>query len=394
MTTTIINKDGSNPDQIYFDIQVTNAQSTTTNPPIFTINETRSNPFINNPSDYYMSIVRFSLQTGTLPLFIPAIQPQQGNRDLTIYSITLEYENVGAGIPLTTHQQFLTWIPQSTNVVIPAPPSLTTNGLQNNQTGYYNCYNYQWFLYQVLQTFVDAFTALNTATGNYLVGTLNAVHPIITWNTTTDTATIYCDPNYTTNALTPYIKIYFNAPLFQLFNSFVAEDLGYVGVTQGRNFELIIGDFTGTNSTNLPYSPTPLIIYTAVYQEYSTISDWSPITSIVFVSNTLPIIASEQSNPILYGGNQFTSNGVSPNAQTLNIITDLIGDDLQYKPYLVYTPNGTNRYITLTGNTPLVNLDIQVYYKLKTGELIPFRIGSGSTGTLKILFIKKSNNFG
>ena len=39
-------KNASNPDQIYFDLQVTNAQSTTEPPPEFKINETRDTPFI------------------------------------------------------------------------------------------------------------------------------------------------------------------------------------------------------------------------------------------------------------------------------------------------------------------------------------------------------------
>jgi hypothetical protein len=48
----------------------------------------------------------------------------------------------------------------------------------------------------------------------------------------------------------------------------------------------------------------------------------------------------------------------------------------------------------LNGNTPLKNIDIQVYYKLKTGELIPYRLGSGATATLKIMFARKTNTLG
>ena len=385
-------KNASNPDQIYFDLQVTNAQSTTEPPPEFKINETRDTPFILVPEDYYLSIVRFSLQTGTLPLFIPLIQPAQPLLNRTAYSVTMEYENVGAGIPLTTQQTFIDWIPQDLQASVPAPPSATTNGLQNNGTGYYNCYNYQWFLYQVLQALVTCFATLDATLANYLTVTLGAVHPIITWDTTSNTATLYFDAAWTT-APTPYIKFYMNAPLYQLFSSFVAENQGYTGVTLGRNQKIIVADFTGANTQVLPYSPNPTLERIALYQEYSTVSAWSAITSLVFVSNTLPITPSQVSSPLIYANGQLTSNGGN-NSTTLNVITDLIGDDLQYKPYLVYTPNGTNRYISMNGNQPLKNIDIQVYYKLKSGELIPYRLGSGATATLKILFARKTNTLG
>jgi len=36
-------------------------------------------------------------------------------------------------------------------------------------------------------------------------------------------------------------------------------------------------------------------------------------------------------------------------------------------------------------------LDLQIFYRLKTGELVPFRIGSGESVTIKIAFIKKGS---
>ncbi len=60
-----------------------------------------------------------------------------------------------------------------------------------------------------------------------------------------------------------------------------------------------------------------------------------------------------------------------------------------YRPFVYYVPPGENRRLTLYGNTPLTNIDIQVYYRLKTGVLVPFRLGSGGAVTLKLAFLKK-----
>ena len=54
-------KKAQNPDMVYYDIVSTNFQSTTTEEPFLRFNETRTNPVIQNTGDYYLSIVRFSL---------------------------------------------------------------------------------------------------------------------------------------------------------------------------------------------------------------------------------------------------------------------------------------------------------------------------------------------
>ena len=44
-------KNAVSPDQVYFDITVSNLQSTITEPPVFYFNEQRSSPFLMNPED-------------------------------------------------------------------------------------------------------------------------------------------------------------------------------------------------------------------------------------------------------------------------------------------------------------------------------------------------------
>lgn len=80
-------------DQLYYDIVVSNFKSTTTKPPVFYFNESRTLPFVRNPEEYYLSILRFTMETGSLPVFIPSIEPNQADRDLTIYSFTLEFSD-------------------------------------------------------------------------------------------------------------------------------------------------------------------------------------------------------------------------------------------------------------------------------------------------------------
>jgi hypothetical protein len=384
-------KNSSSADQIYFDVTITNFQSTTTIPPLFYYNEQRTMPFVSCPEDYYLSILRFTLETGTLPVFIPTIQPNQGNRNLTIYSVTLEYEFLG-----TTYfaQEFIQWSPQDKSAEIPPPPNATATGIQVNTTGYYNCYSYQWWLALIAQAFEVAFASLNaqvTGAGGVLP---TQYPPYINWDTSSASATLFADVDgydQNPNILIEQIGIYMNAPLFNLFNSFPSIYLGYVQVLAGKNFQIVVVNIGSTNLQPItPASGSPPWTAICVYQEYSTIAQWTPITAMVFTSNTLPIQPNQVSTPLVYNnGSQLQFGG--NNSDIANIITDLVSNDGQYRPNLVYLPQAQYRYITLYGNRPLFNLDLQIFYRLKTGELVPFRIGSGESVTIKIAFIKKGS---
>jgi hypothetical protein len=394
-------KNDTNPDQVYFDVTVSNFQSTTTNPPQFYFNEQRTSPFVQVPEDYYLSILRFTVDTGTLPVFIPTIQTNQSDPNLTIYSVTLEYlEPITS--TLCTSQSFIEFIPQDTSITVPPPPSQTTTKVQVNETGYYNIYSYSYFCYLIQVAFLQAFSGTPYGNANLsllaqvtaLGGTLpTTFSPFINFDTSSLSGVIYADVGaYALNLAGSRIFIYMNAPLFQLFNSFPARYLGYVGVTSGRNFLL---ELANVGSTNLQLiTPDPVSVpasYNAVvvYQEYSTISNWSPMTAIVFCSNTLPITPNQVSTPLLFNDAKPFLLGGNNNA-TANIITDLATDG-SYRPFIIYTPNSQYRYITLYGNRPLYNLDLSIFYRVKTGELIPLTLPSGGSVTIKLAFIRKNS---
>lgn len=394
-------KNASSPDQVYFDITVSNFQSTTTEPPVFYFNEQRSMPFISNPEEYYLSILRFTMETGSLPLFIPSIEPLQADRNKTIYSVTMEY-TAANGVTYTSGQTFVDWIPQDRGAQVPLAPLACANGIQNNSTGYYNCYSYSYWIYLINVKMAAAFAALTTAvTSPPASQTMPTIYsPFLNWDTSSDQAVLYADANgfnYVVNgAVTDKIKIYFNAPMFGLFNSFPASYLGYAGIAAGKNYQLIIPSVGAVNLLVItpvqPPPPAPQTTYRAIalYQEYSTVANWSPITALVFTSNTIPIQSNQVSTPLIFDDSQRIAFGGN-NSSIANIITDMVSDNGQYRPNIVYTPTAEYRLITLYGNRPLFNVDLSIFYRTKTGTLIPYRINSGEAVTLKMGFLKKAS---
>jgi hypothetical protein len=417
------------PDQVYYDVTITNFQSQDTLPPVFYYNEARTIPFINCPEDYYLSIIRFSVDTGTLPVWIPSIVPFSANPNTTIYNITLTWDD---GITNFTSGAIpMTFIPQDrTTGITPSPPSTTSNGLQNNDTGYYNVYSYQYIAYLVTETFKTALASLvaNVIAGGSTMPTYDIyapnqnatappavtpvtlasddLPPLFQWDTSSDTGSIFTIPQYDLNpAVNPGlsgnnpIKIYFNAPMFYLFQSFPATIFGYSNVGGDENFQIEVVNQGGLNTqlitppeydvVNPAWTTPPLSIpYISTYQETSTIGALSPITAIVFTSNTMPITPNQVSTPLILFNNQqigFQGN----NADIANIVTDLVSSTGAYRPSLVYEPQAQYRLITLNGNRPLFNLDLQIFYRLRNGQLVPFRLASGGSVTIKLAFLKK-----
>lgn len=393
MSQLSVFKKANNPDMIYYDIVSTNFQSTTTEEPFLRFNETRTNPIISNAGDYYLSIVRFSLDTYNLPNFVCEIQPNQANKDLSIYSVTLEYDN-GAGVITPSDQVFINWIPQNRNSITPLPPNQTSNGFQEF-TPYYYCYQFQYFLALINSAFQTALTSLIANTGGGASPIALANQPILTWDVTSNKAILQAETQFYENSNLAKIKIYCNPPLFSLFNSFLSVYYGTTGVTLGRNYQFVIEDFTGVNTILLPTNAPPASqkVFTQIFQEFSTIDTWTPVSSIVFTSNTMPIISNQLSAPLLFNNGQ-TSLGLGNNANFAQIITDMITNQQVFKPNILYSPSAEYRRIDMTGNLPLSNIDINVYWRNKIGALIPFTLASGSSATIKFLFERKDRVVG
>jgi len=383
----------NNADMIYYDIVSTNFQSTTTEEPFLRFNETRTNPIIANAGDYYLSIVRFSLDTYNLPNFVCEIQPNQGNKDLSIYSVTLEYDD-GLGIKTPSNQVYITWSPQNKNATSPLAPNQTANGFQEF-TSYYYCYQFQYFLALINTAFQTALTSLIANTGGIASPIASANPPILTWDVTSNKAILQAETQYYENGNLAKIRVYCNPPLFSLFNSFLSLYYGTSGVTLGRNYQFVIEDFTGVNTILLPTNAAPASqkVFTQIFQEFSTIDTWTPVSSIVFTSNTMPIISNQLSAPLLFNNGQ-TSLGLGNNANFAQIITDMITNQQVFKPNILYSPSAEYRRIDMTGNLPLSNIDINVYWRTKYGSLIPFTLASGSSATIKFLFERKDRVVG
>lgn len=345
----------------------------------------------------------------------------------------------------------VTWIPNPIHQV-PIMSSLTGKNTVENPYYWCNSYDYFIQLvntalqsaaiaqYNYLYTNYIAGTTGNTIKAEFYYAAFRAfpTPPFLEWDHTTSKAKLIVNQcyngsssnwavppitwsdNHTASIGTPLpltFKVALSPSLYALFSSFPATETlltntsgakekfyvlnisskGYPLVTPSPTIQktlyssynfgsgfLVGSTLTLTPTTTTTYSYSNLFIEVA--QELSTIDVWCPVNGIVFTTNTLPIVT-----------NQFNStcviNTERPSFDTGSqyglIITDLQTNEQGYKPNLLYNPTAEYRKIDMTGNRGLTSIDIRVFWRAKTGQLIPFKLSSGISASIKILFQKK-----
>jgi hypothetical protein len=383
------NLNSAEPVHQYLDINIVNNDTQGDKPPVrLVFNEIRNNPIILNPSEYFFSIVRFSLETVSLPLMIPQVMLGQIDPNKLIYSITMTYNSPVNGITYEK-QTFIRYVPQSSNQPVPSPPLVRQDFDPNGD--YYYIYNFQYWIKLVNTTLADCLSDLNTivlgATGAPLPS-LNA--PFMEWDTFNNVAILNADIAGFNQSNAHPVNIFFNTPLFTLFSSFQADYKGFQNITNGKNYLITISDSNGTNSLILP-------TYTALqmYQDYSTSALWNPVNALVFTTGTIPVNPSQVSAPIVFNSDVASLSLGGNNANISNTLTDFevpLTDGFESKPNVFYTPTAEFRLVDLLGNTPLNNISIQVFWKDAFANLHPFFLNSGCNANIKILFRRKDFN--
>ena len=370
------------PDYVYYDMTYDNYQSTTSEPSQLQFKETRNSPIIKKPEDYNMSIIRFQLDTISLPSYIMPIQPNQNNNKLSIYSVNIVYVSA-LGVETSVAPTYLLWLPFHRDIAEPAAPNTTSNGFQVD-TPYYYGYSFSHFAYIMNTALTTAFNAIKTNIGaGFPAG---AVAPFIYFNHDNNKFSLVGDRDfYNINNGGVHLRIYFNRPLYGILSSFPS----YRYATNANNNIFLI-QMTGEKGTNLKTNALwGAATYIDLPQEFPTLSNFSPVSSIVFTTSQLPIVPNALSAPLIFNNNELVSDANQNNLTAL-IITDMANnDDFSYKANLLYAPSAEYRRVSLTSNRPILNVDIQVYWKDTKGILRPFLLWSGGKASIKIMFEKK-----
>lgn len=334
-------------DHVYFNVVITNNSSVV--PIKAEFDSVLTSALLDNPSDYYCSIVRFTVPLQQVPIFIF----QDG-----LYSVTISN---GA----TDFQTILTYVPSYFPNLNPMPPD-------NRMV-----YSYQQFL--------DSIN--NALRSSFIASALPGVAPYMTYDPVTGLFSLNAVTTFHNNAFTDInqpIKVWFNTNLWSFFNNFEKIYNGNSPTafnTNGKNYNIIIKP-TGNNEIIIPATfggPTPGF---GMSQEFQSLSSWNTVRQLAFFTNSIPIRT--EAIP-----NTFNSNSTIQSYQP--ILTDFqLSLDVPLRTYAQYVPTSEYRLVDMIGTNELKRINLIVFWQDKNNALYPIYIDPLDSLSVKILFRRKN----
>jgi hypothetical protein len=360
---------------VYLDAVIHNPTSI---PIVANYSEEKNNDVLGKASDYQMSIVRFSIPGNTIPIRV--VEALGTDLNTLVYSVTLE--RVVAGVVTATRREYLQWIPEATNILIPSS-SFDSTGINSYQ--YYSLYNYQAFVTLVNNAFATAFTNLASKPAGA------TAQPYIVYDPKTKLMSLVVQQGYISN-VNDYINIYMNYKLFPFFNSFDNIQKAYNNV-DGKDYLIQISSLpeitAGTNKITIPTgSPGAGTTAYVMIQDYPVLYNWNTVKSIVFTSGTIPSRQEFQPSVDLLTGTvqQTGQQSFKP------IITDmipLVTDGTENRSTIVYNPSAEYRMVDLISDNSLRKLQISVWWCDNHTRLYPLMVAPDELITIKMLFRRK-----
>jgi len=366
-------------------------------------NDQRQTSLLTNPADYYLSIIRFTIDSSSLPLFIMPVctsvqYPIVGPNNLTItpYVITLEYGGFEFGSNVM-------WRPDDLTI---QPPLVTTN-VDFYQSEYFFVHTYQHFVNLINTAFKNAFTGLQA-----LVALPSQFAPYMKYNRELRTFDIvvdglsYKNVDFRGDDNPAAIHVYFNNYLYDMFfnvqSTHLSDNYGIIPNPDLKNhllnFQVTSENvYEGNTANTIYYNPygvgikayadTVLIMQV----EWNINSNICENGEIVFTTSLIPV-ASQFISPYIKYDKDNRDSVINTFQRQLTdfAIPPAVDQSGATRGLLTYIPQ-VYRYLELNGTKSLSELNIYASWRTNRGTIIPLKLGTNSTITLKFLFVKKSS---
>ncbi len=357
-----------------------------------TYNVTKTEPLLDKCSDYYASVIRFTIPLDEVPLSVVEIIPNQGNPNLTPMILGID-TNLILG-PTTKYPVNCLYIAQN-NLVTPVQ-----NANLQIITPYYFIYSYDQY--------INMFNvALNTSWVNSGLAAIFpfSLPPYFYLDYTTNLINLVVPQCFlrVTAPLTIQPLLFMNAMTQNYLDAFNTQYVGY-DFNQGNDvyFLLVQNDrpenYYYPNGTTIPTAVSPSAglpatpFYFKFTQQYSVLEYWASLRKILITTNTIPV-RNEYIPTVnnLVDNVNIDNNGIN---NSLPIITDFIpqidSSAGSSRSIAYYTPSAQYRLADLLSEGPLQTLDIRILWQDKNGNLYPLQISVLQQASLKILFTRKS----
>lgn len=339
-------------------------------------NESLTIPVLSNPSQYYVSIIRFTIPIDGLPILSFPVDPFQNNPLLSalIIGVAQPVSNppppppqipVSPTPPILPNMTRVTYVPQNALLAQPVHGSgpIYFNFNQANDPYY--------FIYSI-QPFIDMInTALNASFVS--AGSPGGTAPYYIYTASTQLISLIVTQGF----LNSGYLIYMNSYLNNYLSSFSYTTQCY----QNSGPYLYIH-----NLATLPYGSPSGGPY-QFDQEYNSMDTWIDVRKIVITTGGIPIV--QEASPTF----DFMSSQNNGTANYFPIITDysVTFDNINdFSTVLVYNPTAQYRLIDMYSNVPLTKVDLSFFWVSRNGSMHPLYINPGQSAEIKLAFINRN----
>ena len=334
-------KDSSS--HVYANIQLTTAGAYPGSLTPATFYETRTTPVITDPSKYNLSVVRFEMDTSTIPLLYVA----PGAANELPYSIGVQVGGMGG----SWYYQNLVWTPED----LTAKPG----------TDAYNAlYSIEHFV-RIMNTALNALSHTAGITNTFTT----------TYDPSSQRIILSGNEDTLSNAL------FLNENLWMLIPNLDASRSAFV--TGG-----------GTPSTSdvwyqLNWTLKPALGAYICEQEFPNLQGFNSLVNITLTTRGIPIQSEAVSIPS--GTGAYTTGKGDGTALILTdfMPTTSVGFESTRQRFVYYVPSSEYRLIELMSNSPLKVIDLQIYWTDLNGTLRPLMLRPNTFCSVKLLFRRK-----
>jgi len=392
------------PTHEYIDAVITNNSTNLSGGSIDPIpvvfNQIKTSNIIDDCSKYYLSVIRWSVET-SLPVIIPKMEltttagAQNNRTEYYVNMIYIEQSNIPVYSDFLEVNKRQVVLNLRTDATITPPTSPVTVGDYLNNP-YYYIDSVQGFLENINNAYALAFTTLKNGAGDALK---NDNGPVFTWDATTGKICLAVTQTYVRENLDHTLFMSMSTSLYNLLNTFntVRINSNVENTTDGADYVFNLTKQLGLNEISSFTGGTQLVPVYKYYQESSSVPSWSPVSSLVFVTNSIPVNATHSGIPQFQaggiGGTQVGSS-LAQNATT-SVLTDFeipMETGVEYRNISYYSPTSEYRLFDFVSNQQLNNLNISIFWRDKYGHLHPLTLRQNASASIKLLLRKKDFN--
>lgn len=327
------NKRDEDQNYIYYNINIT---KDTQNNGISEFSENRVLPILNKSDGYEISVVRFSIPSSNIPIFL-------WRND---FSVSITYQ---------TH--------------IFTQQLIFVSSRNNNVAPYINnaIFSYTDFIDIINVALESAFLSFKNDPVYLTIPMLDrpSEAPILVYDALNKLISLYTQPQYDITKITP-IYIYFNTTLFSYFPAF--QNYGdennpilahYFNVkNNGNNLDIVNGN-----------------PYLRLTQEWNQLFLWNDFQTLLFETDYIPV------NNELLGTQKNVTRKILVDFEPISSLND--------QSIIQFYPQASLRFYDLISNYELRKINMKVFWNTKDGKTYPLIINNNEYLTIKLIFKKK-----